>query len=71
MKRGRKLTSAQRQQLLTCYLEQGYDAAKPLAENPTLQRLRELEAVEKIAMAGKLKITLGEKGLSERVMNML
>jgi hypothetical protein len=33
MKRGPKLTSAQRQQLLTCYLEQGYDAAKPLAES--------------------------------------
>ena len=33
MKRGPKLTSAQRQQLLTCYLEQGYDAAKPLVES--------------------------------------
>lgn len=47
------------------------NAAKLLAENPTLQRLRELEAVEKIATAGELKILLGDKGLTERVMNML
>ncbi len=47
------------------------NAAKLLAENPTLQRLRELEAVEKIAIAGDLKIILAEKGLSERVINML
>lgn len=42
MKRGRKLTSAQRQQLLTCYLEQGYDAAKPPAES--LWRTREISS---------------------------
>lgn len=47
------------------------NAAKLLAENPTLQRLRELEAIEKIATSGELKIILGEKGLSERVINML
>src|SRR5205085_1843580 len=47
------------------------NAAKLLAENPTLQRLRELEAVEKIAAAGKLKVVLGEKGLADRVVNLL
>jgi hypothetical protein len=33
MKRGPKLTAAQLEQLLSCYLEQGYDAAEPLAES--------------------------------------
>ena len=47
------------------------NAAKLLAENPTLQRLRELEVVEKVATAGKLNVVLGEKGLAERVINML
>ncbi|HEY1377794.1 MAG TPA: slipin family protein [Gemmataceae bacterium] len=47
------------------------NAAKLLAENPTLQRLRELEAVEKIATAGKLNVVLGEKGLTDRVVNLL
>jgi regulator of protease activity HflC (stomatin/prohibitin superfamily) len=47
------------------------NAAKLLAENPTLQRLRELEVVEKIATAGKLNVVLGEKGLADRVVNLL
>jgi regulator of protease activity HflC (stomatin/prohibitin superfamily) len=47
------------------------NAAKLLAENPTLQRLRELEVVEKIATAGKLNVVLGEKGLADRVLNLL
>jgi regulator of protease activity HflC (stomatin/prohibitin superfamily) len=47
------------------------NAAKLLAENPTLLRLRELEAVEKIAANGELKVILGEKGLAERVVEML
>jgi hypothetical protein len=47
------------------------NAAKLLAENPTLQRMRELEVVEKVATAGKLNVVLGEKGLAERVINML
>lgn len=52
------------------------NTAKLLAENPTLMRLRELEVLEKIASAGKLNIvlgekSLGEKGLTERVMNLL
>ena len=47
------------------------NTAKLLAENPTLMRLRELEVLEKIASAGKLNIVLGEKGLSDRVINLL
>jgi hypothetical protein len=34
-------------------------------------RLRELEVLEKIAAGGKLNIVLGEKGLSERVVNLI
>jgi regulator of protease activity HflC (stomatin/prohibitin superfamily) len=47
------------------------NAAKLFAENPTLLKLREIEAVERIAAAGKLNIVLGEKGLAERVVNLL
>ena len=34
-------------------------------------RLRELEVLEKIASASKLSVVLGEKGLAERVVNLL
>jgi regulator of protease activity HflC (stomatin/prohibitin superfamily) len=47
------------------------NTAKLLAENPTLMRLRELEVLEKVASAGKLQIVLGEKGLTDRVVNLL
>ena len=47
------------------------NTAKLLADNPTLMRLRELEVLEKIASAGHLKIVLGEKGLADRVVNLL
>lgn len=47
------------------------NTAKLLADNPTLMRLRELEVLEKIASAGNLNVVLGEKGLSERVVNLL
>jgi hypothetical protein len=47
------------------------NTAKLLLDNPTLQRMRELEVVEKIATAGKLNIVLGEKGLADRVVNLL
>jgi hypothetical protein len=36
-----------------------------------LMRLRELELLEKIATHGTLNITLGEQGLSERIVNLL
>jgi regulator of protease activity HflC (stomatin/prohibitin superfamily) len=47
------------------------NTAKLLADNPTLMRLRELEVLEKIASANKLNIVLGEKGLADRVVNLL
>jgi regulator of protease activity HflC (stomatin/prohibitin superfamily) len=47
------------------------NTAKLLAESPALMRLRELEALEKIATAGHLNVMLGEKGLAERVVNLL
>jgi regulator of protease activity HflC (stomatin/prohibitin superfamily) len=47
------------------------NTAKVLADNPTLMRLRELEVLEKIALAGKLNVVLGEKGLTDRVVNLL
>jgi hypothetical protein len=37
--------------------------AKPLADNPTLMRLRELEVLEKVAANLKLNILLGDKRL--------
>ncbi|MFV1967714.1 MAG: slipin family protein [Pirellulaceae bacterium] len=47
------------------------NTAKLLSDNPTLMRLRELEVLEKIASAGNLNVVLGEKGLAERVVNLL
>jgi regulator of protease activity HflC (stomatin/prohibitin superfamily) len=47
------------------------NTAKLLQDNPTLMRLRELEVLEKIAGFGKLNIVVGEKGLAERVVNLL
>ena len=47
------------------------NTARLLADNPTLMRLRELEALEKIAADGKLQVVLGEQGLAERVVNLL
>jgi regulator of protease activity HflC (stomatin/prohibitin superfamily) len=47
------------------------NTAKLLTENPTLMRLRELEVLEKIASAGHLNVVLGEKGLADRVVNLL
>ncbi len=47
------------------------NTAKVLADNPTLMRLRELEVLERIATSGNLKVVLGEKGLADRVVNLL
>ena len=47
------------------------NTAKLLADNPTLMRLRELEVLEKIAAGGNLKVMLGEKGLVDRVVNLM
>jgi hypothetical protein len=55
----------------TAALRHQSNAAKLLAENPMLLRMKELETVEKVAASGKLNIVLGEKGLTERVINLL
>ena len=47
------------------------NTAKLLTDNPTLMRLRELEVLEKVASAGHLNVVLGEKGLADRVVNLL
>src|SRR5207244_9163263 len=47
------------------------NTAKLLQDNPTLMRLRELEVLEKVASSAKLNVVLGEKGLTERVVNVL
>jgi len=47
------------------------NTAKVLAENPTLMRLRELEVLEKVASAGNLRVVVGEKGLTDRIVNLL
>ncbi len=47
------------------------NTAKLLENNPTLMRLRELEVLEKIAAGGNLNIVMGDKGLADRVVNLL
>jgi len=47
------------------------NTAKILEGNPTLMRLRELEVIEKIAESGKLNLVVGEKGISEKIVNLL
>ena len=47
------------------------NTAKLLADNPALMRLRELEALEKVAASAKLNVVLGEKGLADRVVNLV
>jgi regulator of protease activity HflC (stomatin/prohibitin superfamily) len=55
----------------TAALRSQANTARLLAENPTLMRLRELEVLEKVVASGKLSVVLGEKGLAERVMNLI
>ena len=47
------------------------NTAKLLEGNPMLMRLRELEVLERVANSSKLNVVLGEKGLAERVVNLL
>ena len=47
------------------------NTAKLLQDNPTLLRLRELETLEKVAANAELKVVLGEKGLTDRIVNLL
>ncbi|MCP4347943.1 MAG: slipin family protein [Desulfobacterales bacterium] len=47
------------------------NTAKIMENNPTLMRLRELDVLEKIAEKSELNVVLGEKGLADRIVNML
>jgi regulator of protease activity HflC (stomatin/prohibitin superfamily) len=47
------------------------NTAKILENNPTLMRLRELDLLEKIAGNSQLQVVLGEKGLADRIVNLL
>ena len=47
------------------------NTARLLQDNPTLMRLRELEVLEKIAGEAKLTVVLGDKGLTDKVVNVL
>jgi regulator of protease activity HflC (stomatin/prohibitin superfamily) len=47
------------------------NTAKILETSPILMRLRELEALERIAGKANLQVMLGEKGLVDRVVKMM
>lgn len=47
------------------------NTARLLENNSILMRLRELDVLEKIASNNKLNIVLGEKGLADRIVNLL
>jgi regulator of protease activity HflC (stomatin/prohibitin superfamily) len=47
------------------------NTAKLLADNPGLMRIRELEVLERIATSGQLRIVAGEKGLADRIVNLI
>jgi len=47
------------------------NTAKILENSPTLMRLRELETLERVAQKANLKVVLGEKGLTDRVVKLL
>jgi regulator of protease activity HflC (stomatin/prohibitin superfamily) len=47
------------------------NTAKILESSPTLMKLRELEVLEKVAQKSNLKVVLGEKGLTEKIVKLL
>ncbi len=47
------------------------NTARLLENNPTLMRLRELDVLEKVAGNAKMNVVLGEKGLADRIVNLL
>lgn len=48
-----------------------FNTARMIENNPTLMRLRELELIEKIAEKSKMHLVVGEKGLSQSLVNLL
>lgn len=55
----------------TAQMRSQANTARLLEGNATLMRLRELEVLERIATGGNLQVVLGEKGLGERIMNLI
>lgn len=55
----------------TAALRHQANAAKVLTDTPGLMKLRELEAVERIAAGGKLTVVLGDVGLAEQLRKMV
>jgi len=47
------------------------NTARILEQNPTLMRLREIEALEKVAEKGRLSVVVGEGGLAGRVVKIV
>ncbi|MDM8517852.1 slipin family protein [Desulfobacterales bacterium HSG16] len=47
------------------------NTAKLLDNHPTLMRLKELEVLERISENAKINVVLGEKGLADRVINLI
>lgn len=58
----REETAAMRSQANTARIFEG---------NPTLMRLRELEALEKVARSAKLSVVLGDRGLADTVVKLV
>lgn len=55
----------------TAAIRSQMNTAKLMENSPALMRLRELEVLEKVAQSSKLKVVLGEKGLADRIVNLL
>ena len=55
----------------TAAMRSQMNTAKLIEGNPVLMRLRELEVLEKVAQSSKLNVVLGEKGLADRIVNLL
>ncbi len=55
----------------TAALRSQANSAKLLVDHPMLMRLRELEVLEKVVATGKLNVVLGDKGLADRVVNLI
>jgi regulator of protease activity HflC (stomatin/prohibitin superfamily) len=55
----------------TAAIRNQVNTARLLEGNPTLMRLRELEVIERIAQGGKLNVILAEKGLGDRLLNLV
>ncbi len=47
------------------------NTARLMEQNPTLMRLREIEALEKVAEKGRLSVVVGESGLAGRFVKLV